>query len=127
MLQRLLHLVRDHATRCRRGRGDLGERGEAIAEAHLRKLGYKLVARNWSCREGELDLIMRDGDVLVFVEVKTRRGGRPEDAVNVGKRRKLIAAAKRFLHEHPATAHRFDVVAVVVADATTVRHHRNAF
>ena len=70
---------------------------------------------------------MRDGDVLVFVEVKTRRGGRPEDAVHAGKRRKLIAAAKRFLHEHPATAHRFDIVAVVVEGTTTVRHHPYAF
>ena len=81
----------------------IGELWEDAALAHLRKAGLELVARNFHCRYGEIDLVMRDGDALVFVEVRYRddatRGG---GAASVGpaKQRKLIQTAQIFLQEH---------------------------
>ncbi|TMA54596.1 MAG: YraN family protein, partial [Deltaproteobacteria bacterium] len=56
------------------GRGELGRRGEAVAEEFLRACRYTIVARNYRCRAGEIDLVALDGDMLVFVEVRSRRG-----------------------------------------------------
>lgn len=79
------------------------------------------MCRNYRCRTGEIDLVARDGEVLVFVEVKARRGrtfGSPEEAVNLGKQRRLRRLAACYLAEHRITdgqAVRFDVVAVEIA------------
>ncbi len=64
---------------------EFGRHGEDLARTFLEALGYGFIARNWHCRSGEIDLIMRDGTEIVFVEVKTRHGeraGRAEDAVS---------------------------------------------
>ena len=97
-----------------------GRAGEEAAYFHLRKLGYVMVARNWripQCK-GELDLVAWDGDVLCFVEVKTRttHAVKPaEAAVDDHKRRDLALMARHFLrrlrHE-PFPPHRFDVVSI---------------
>jgi putative endonuclease len=85
---------------------------------HLERRGLKLVARNWRCAGGELDLIMRGRDTLVLVEVRKRSRddyGGAFASVTAGKRRRLILAAKMFLAQHPqyaGDAVRFDVVAV---------------
>ncbi|HYX97629.1 MAG TPA: YraN family protein, partial [Geodermatophilus sp.] len=71
---------------------DLGARGERIAAAHLTDSGLRVLDRNWRCREGELDIVARDGDTLVFCEVKTRRAvgfGHPVEAVGHAKQRRL--------------------------------------
>lgn len=95
----------------------VGARFEAAARRQLERAGLELVAHNWHSRFGELDLVMRDGDTLVFVEVRYRRDARfGGSAASVGpaKRAKLTRAAQGFLQAHPALARlpcRFDVVA----------------
>nr|WVJ83824.1 YraN family protein [Xanthomonas campestris pv. campestris] len=89
---------------------------EAAARAQLEQAGLRLVAGNANYRGGELDLVMRDGPMLVFVEVRYRRGARfggGAASVDFRKRRKLVLAAQLFLAAHPALAAlpcRFDVV-----------------
>lgn len=93
-----------------------GQTAEAHAERYLASQGLKRVARNWRCRFGEIDLIMRDGDTLVFVEVRMRSHadfGGAAASVDAGKQRKLLAAAKLYLSALPDLPPcRFDVVAL---------------
>ena len=101
-------------------RAGLGRAGEALARRHLEALGYVCIATNWRCRVGELDLVMRDGDCIVFVEVKTRRGeetGRAEEGVTEGQAQRVLASAEWFLAERPDLADlvwRIDVVAITL-------------
>ncbi len=100
----------------------LGREGERLAARCLRRRGYKVLYRNFRApKGGEVDLVCRHRDVLVFVEVKTRRGsdyGTPAEAVTLAKQ-KLIArgaiAWLRLLH-HPEVVVRFDIVEVVMKD-----------
>jgi putative endonuclease len=97
------------------GRKRLGARGEDAAAAHLEALGYEILARNWRSRLGELDLVARDGTVVVFVEVKLRYDPvDPLHAVDSRKQHKLSQLAFDFLARHGmlAAQARFDVVAV---------------
>ena len=99
------------------GRGALGRRGEAMAAEFLRARRYTIVARNYRCRAGEIDLVALDGTVLVFVEVRSRRGsvaGTPFESVDGRKQAQVARVARHFLaahgwHERPA---RFDVIGV---------------
>jgi putative endonuclease len=98
----------------------LGRYGEELAAQHLQSLGMTVLARNWRCAQGELDLVARDTDgTVVFVEVKTRSGtgfGAPAEAVGREKARRLQALACRWLLENrqaPAAELRFDVIGVV--------------
>jgi putative endonuclease len=98
---------------------ELGQRGERIAARYLTDRGLRLLDRNWRCREGELDIVARDGDAIVFCEVKTRREvgfGHPVEAVTRTKQRRLRLLAQRWLaaHEEHARDLRFDVVGVLV-------------
>lgn len=92
-----------------------GAQAEERARAHLEHAGLKLLARNYRCPRGELDLVMADGDTLVFVEVRFRRStafGSAAESVDARKRARLIAAAEHYLLAHPADRPcRFDVVA----------------
>ncbi len=98
----------------------LGRSGERFAAGWLEARGFRIVERNWRCAAGELDLIAeRDGE-LVFVEVKTRRGGKmgaPEEAITRSKRLHLVTAAQEYLSAHDALDRpfRIDVVAVELA------------
>jgi putative endonuclease len=111
----------------------LGERGENLAAKHLRNKGYKILARNFRCAVGEIDIIARDGKTLVFVEVKTRayNDPTPEDQVNAGKQHQLTKAGKFYLSRYglPQPPARFDVVAIVWPQAkdAIIRHIPNAF
>jgi putative endonuclease len=114
----------------------LGARGEKLAARHLRRHGYKILYRNFRGREGgEIDLVCRDRDTLVFVEVKTRTRedfGRPLEAVRRDKQRRLSLGALAWLRllGNPEVLFRFDVVEVVIApDAAPIRVElvRNAF
>ena len=111
----------------------LGKEGERLAERFLEKKGYKLLERNYRCTAGELDLIVLDRRVIVFVEVKTRTGqgfGTPFEAVEFRKQRKIIQAAQFFLAEKGLQQRdaRFDVVGVSwVGREPVVEHIENAF
>jgi putative endonuclease len=81
----------------------LGRRGEALAAEALAARGYQIVARNYRCAGGEIDLVARRDGAWVFVEVRTRRGrayGTPEESLTPRKRRHLIVAAESYLMEH---------------------------
>ena len=97
-----------------------------MARRHLEHQGYEFIATNWRRPYGELDLIMRDRDVLVFVEVKTRRGqrlGSAEESVTPGQMGRLLLVAESFLAEHPDLANlvwRVDLVAVTLAPSGAV-------
>jgi putative endonuclease len=95
----------------------LGRRGEALAAEKLTALGYRLLARNYRCAAGEIDLVARHGETWVFVEVRARRGaafGTPEESITARKQQRLIAAAQHYLQEQRLTevSWRIDVVAV---------------
>ena len=115
-------------------RARLGASGERVAALALERRGYRIIARNWRCTHGEIDLIAEDGGELVFVEVKTRRGdrlGAPEEAITPAKRQHLVAAAQAYLVEQAdeQRSYRFDVVAVALAASgqlRAVRVHRYA-
>jgi putative endonuclease len=97
---------------------ELGRRGEDLALEFLQDLGYRLIERNWRASSGEIDLVMREGDELVFVEVKTRFGegaGRAEDAVSRSKVRKLLNTCEWYAMQHPDLADlfwRWDLIAI---------------
>jgi len=111
----------------------LGQRGEAAAAKFLRRIGYRIILRNFRCQLGEIDIVALDGDTLVFVEVKTRTYDEPspEDQVNARKHHQMTKVAKMYLgrygNEQPPA--RFDVVAVVWPEdgEPEIRHTRSAF
>lgn len=115
---------------------ELGRWGEDLAAAHLAAVGMQVLARNWRCRQGELDLVAQEADgTVVFVEVKTRAGngfGEPAEAVGAAKARRLRTLACRWLADcRPpgATGLRFDVVGIVRRRgfAPELTHLRGAF
>lgn len=108
-----------------------GRVGEKRAEKFLKKSGFKIIARNVRVGYDELDLIARQGDTLVFVEVKTRANedfGRPAAAVNRAKRKKISRAAMHFLKKRKLRPPyiRFDIVEVI-SEKPEIRHIPNAF
>ncbi len=126
----------------RTARQKTGDAGERAAERFLRKAGYRIVARNVSYPQGEVDLVAveKSSGTLCFVEVRSRtaEGGHrpqvsPEESITPAKRRRVIRAARRFALERKAADRtlRFDVVAVRFADADPkrpdVRHYPGAF
>ncbi|MEO7167427.1 MAG: YraN family protein [Chthoniobacterales bacterium] len=119
----------------RAGHLRLGTRGEKLAARHLRRHGFKILYRNFRGRQGgEIDLVCRDRDVLVFVEVKTRTSedfGRPLEAVNRQKQRRISFGAFAWLRllGNPDVLFRFDVVEVVIAEGAAPRMEllRDAF
>ncbi|QJB56449.1 YraN family protein [Pseudodesulfovibrio sp. zrk46] len=111
-------------------RGDLGE---DAAARFLEQKGFRVLERNWRFRQWELDLICRDGDTVVFVEVKTRRAGSmgtPGDALNRKKQARLVKAASQYLSKHDLWDEpcRFDLAAVIDTGVSMdVEHTENAF
>ena len=112
----------------------LGERGETIATAYLKGQKFTIVERNFRCKAGEVDIIARDGNSFVFVEVKTRRNlsfGPPQLALTPFKQRQISKAALTWLAKKKlfgANA-RFDVIAILLPDhqLPVIDHIRNAF
>ena len=110
----------------------LGQHGEQIAKSYLEMKGYHCLHENWRLNHLEVDLIMDDGEEVVFVEVKTRstsRFGAPEDSVDIEKQIKLVNAADVYMRglkwELPA---RFDVVSIIRGrNEVGVNHIKDAF
>ena len=97
-------------------RKQLGRWGESVAAQQLESQGFQIVERNWRCRQGEIDLVAQEADMLVFVEVKTRRGrgmGTPEEGLTPRKSRKLLKLGQLYLSQHDLDVDwRIDMVAV---------------
>jgi putative endonuclease len=116
-------------------RAETARRGEDAAAAYLERIGMTIEARNWRCAAGEIDIVARDGDELVFVEVKTRRSertGTADEAVTPAKQRRVARVAEAYRRAEsvdPEAPVRFDAVAirVLAPDRALLRHHRAAF
>ena len=99
----------------------LGAHGERLAVRMLEELGWQILDRNWRCREGEIDLVLRKNRTIVFCEVKARAStafGSPAEAVTHAKRTKVRRAAARYLEDPPVRAARirFDVAAILAGE-----------
>ncbi len=113
----------------------LGEWGQKQSEKFLKKKGLKLLARNFSCKTGEIDLIMVDTDgAIVFVEVKTRADSsfaQPESSVNYPKRTRMIKAANFFISNYKIDDRpfRFDIITAVLSsdEPVKIEHYPSAF
>jgi putative endonuclease len=111
---------------------ELGRKGEAIAVALLEGKGYRIIERNWRFGHEEIDIIARDGDFIVIVEVKTRTSNsiaEPEDAVNKGKQRILVRAANAYVNYKRLQGEvRFDIISVLIRpEGEQVKHLADAF
>jgi len=112
----------------------VGSRGEELAAAFLQRIGFSIVERNFRCKGGEIDIVAKDGNTLVFIEVKSRKTvsyGVPQLAVTPFKQRQISKAALTWLarnHKHDAPA-RFDVIAILLSGyyQHKIEHIRNAF
>lgn len=119
----------------RSSRRERGQRGEGAAADFLEKLGYKIQARNFRTRYGEIDLIASDGDTLIFVEVRSRYTanlGPPEESISYKKRARLRQLALLYLSAYPGSwkGLRFDVVTVNYTgrmEQPLIKLYQNAF
>ena len=113
----------------------LGKIGELLAMKFLKQKGYQIIERNYRSAWGEIDLVVQDGDVLAFVEVKTRRSlkfGAPQLAVTNSKQRKISKTALQYLQEKELFDYvcRFDVISIVFPPDPSepiIEHIENAF
>lgn len=107
----------------------IGAGKEELARRHLERSGLRLVERNYRCRQGEIDLIMRDRDCLAFIEVRYRKSagfGSPAESVTRNKQRRIVLAARHYLQRHPTPLDcRFDVLAIT--GAQRIEWLKNAF
>ncbi|UOD34927.1 YraN family protein [Deferribacteraceae bacterium V6Fe1] len=105
-----------------------GKKGEELALNYLKNNGYELIEKNFKSKFGEIDLVMKDGEVVVFVEVKYRLSedyGSPKDAVTYGKIKKIIKTAEYFIVKNNLNSlYRFDVVSIF---KDNIEHIKNAF
>lgn len=110
----------------------LGKKGEEIAQQKLVSKGYKIVELNWTFKHKEIDIIAKDGEILVFVEVKTRTEsywGNPEEFVTKKKQKLLISAAETYINEKNFVGEsRFDIISVILDnEGTHIEHIKEAF
>jgi len=106
-----------------------GARAEDLCAELLRASGLRLLARNWRCRHGEIDLIAEEGGTVVFAEVRSRTSagfGGAAESITSAKRERLLAAARLYLSGRPEAACRFDVF-LVEGEPRQVRWIRDAF
>ena len=108
-----------------------GKHGEQLAADFLRGKGYDIITTNWHCPRGEIDIIARSGDMLVFVEVKTRRNHKTETAfasITARKRERLIATVYTYLEQHAESEvdWRIDVIAVALSRDPVIEHVEDA-
>jgi putative endonuclease len=124
---------RETTLAARDDRQGLGRRGEELAARHLAAKGYEILARNWRCESGEVDVVTRDGGCLAFVEVRTRRGramGPPEESITPDKQARLVSLGQAYVQAHDWVGDwRIDVVAIEMdrhGRVLRVDHYENA-
>ncbi|MBF0343214.1 MAG: YraN family protein [Nitrospirae bacterium] len=116
----------------------IGRYGEWVAARHLKRLGYSIIERNYRNTVGELDIIAKDGETIVFIEVKTRRSddfGQPYESITYRKRQKILKTAQLYLQgltSEPSV--RFDIISVKLSDnksivgyQKTLEHKKDVF
>ncbi|MCK9400246.1 MAG: YraN family protein [Bacteroidales bacterium] len=111
---------------------ELGKQGEEIAVTHLLKQGYHILDKNWRAGRNEIDIIAKDKDFLVIIEVKSRRNdtfAEPEEAVTKEKQQSLIRAANAYIFRKNITLEaRFDIISIIHnKDETRINHLKDAF
>lgn len=107
---------------------EIGKLGEDLATKYLYSINYKIIDRNFSCRQGEIDIIARDGNELVFIEVKTRTNscyGKPAEAVNYIKQQHIEKVAKYYIYKNHLENEyiRFDIVEVYISNNKNIINH----
>jgi len=112
----------------------LGRRGEDYAHRYLRRAGFTVLARNYrpGGGEAEVDIVARDGDIVVFVEVKSRSSaefGAPDRAIDTAKQRNITRAARSYAAKAgiPWNQVRFDTISIVFTEPPSIIHHQDAF
>lgn len=107
-----------------------GARAEDLCAELMRRAGLRVLARNWRCRHGEIDLVAEERGTLVFAEVRFRRDerfGGAAESITAAKRARLVAAARLYLAGRPQADCRFDVLLLDALELERVRWIRNAF
>ncbi|HLE67858.1 MAG TPA: YraN family protein [Burkholderiales bacterium] len=107
-----------------------GARAEELCAELLRRAGLRILARNWRCRHGEIDLVAEENGALVFAEVRFRRDprfGGAAESITAAKRARLVAAARLYLSGRSETECRFDVLLLDALEGGRIRWIRNAF
>ena len=107
-----------------------GARAEELCAEMLRRAGLRVLARNWRCRHGEIDLVAEEGGTLVFAEVRYRRDqrfGGAAGSITAAKQTRLVAAARLYLMRRPDADCRFDVLLLDSLEAGRIEWIRNAF
>jgi putative endonuclease len=114
-------------------RKQVGNKGESLAEDYIKRKGYKIIQRNYRCRLGEIDIIAKDDDTIVFIEVRTKQNenfGSPQDSVTSTKINKISKTALRFIQEKNLSgySYRFDFIAITFSQGKpNIEHIENAF
>jgi putative endonuclease len=109
---------------------EAGARAEQLCAELLSRAGLRILARNWRCRHGEIDLVAEEGRTLVFAEVRLRRNpgfGGAAESITGAKRARLVAAARTYLAGRPESDCRFDVLLLDALEGGRIRWIRNAF
>ena len=109
-------------------RHETGKIGENIAVSYLEKIGYKIIDRNFECRQGEIDIVALDNDIIVFIEVKTRASalyGLPKEAVNQTKKKHIYSSAEYYVFTHNLENEpiRIDVIEIYKKQGIYKVHH----
>ena len=114
-------------------RKQVGNKGESLAEDYIKRKGYNIIQRNYRCRLGEIDIIAKDDDTIVFIEVRTKQNenfGTPQDSVTSTKMSKISKTALSFIHEKNLSgfSYRFDFIAITFSQGKpNIEHIENAF
>ncbi len=111
---------------------ELGKNGEKAAVAYLARNGYQIIETNWRCGRKEIDIIARKGDLIIIVEVKSRRTnyfGEPEEAVTLKKQKRIIIAADYYLQKLDYDAEvQYDIISIIInKDGMEINHIEEAF
>ena len=114
-------------------RKQVGNKGESLAEDYIKRKGYKIIQRNYRCRLGEIDIIAKDDDTIVFIEVRTKQNenfGSPQGSVTSTKKSKISKTALSFIQEKNLSgySYRFDFIAITFSQGKpNIEHIENAF